>query len=190
MSPPACWQLPLDIRLEEVFQLTCSIGRPDRLLAVVRLDSTEKGPTFLTPEAFEAAEEIFEGRVLSKRFAYAWPGTELVGHDALVYVVAFEQSLAKKMSERGPLLFDWVHWPESRLPEDLCLYRKDSPWPFMYSVTHDRDGYLLCDETSFGLERCIELSPEVIEEFIPSGEPDFLRLGNRRDVSVISYPSS
>ena len=71
-----------------------------------------------------------------------WPGTELVGHTAVVHRFRFDFTSAEVLKESANRLYEWVQ-PER--PEDLCILRSDgSPW--LVSITHERWAHLMLTE--------------------------------------------
>ena len=89
----------------------------------------------------EAASQILEKlgpHLESKGRESAWPGTELLGHEATVYRFKLAPEARWGLATAAAGLFDWRQ-PDR--PEDLCLLRSDgSAW--LGSIAHERDAFL------------------------------------------------
>lgn len=131
------WILRRRARLTDVLTWSLQMHSVDRLLVTARLSK---------PFVQEVVDSIFGSRILQKKLAGRWPGTRLIGHQGVAYVIAFDDSLIQPMAAAGRLLFDWVHRHDPPLPEDLCLFRQGADWPVLVSVTHELDGWVFSDE--------------------------------------------
>jgi hypothetical protein len=150
------WDLPTATEIDLVFEWCARERHVDRLLLSARLDQDEKKPVLDKPSLDRFVASTFGNRLLERKLVRRWPGTQLIGHDGVVYVIAFDLSLIAPMRECGPRLSDWRHWRHDGkppLPEDPCLFRQGDDWPVLVSVTHERDAWVLserrppfCDE--------------------------------------------
>ena len=75
-----------------------------------------------------------------------WPGTELIGHFALVnyYPVSLEVTEIVKTAVEG--LYEWT---QPKCPEDICLLGHDDE-PTLTTISHEKDAW-------------VSLSPEAME---------------------------
>jgi hypothetical protein len=81
--------------------------------------------------------------LIESRRGREWPGTVLLGHDAMLYwhrVTARLQDCAKTLTSH---LFGWLH---PHLPEDPCFLRSSGE-PCLVTTSHERDAYLLLTES-------------------------------------------
>jgi hypothetical protein len=69
--------------------------------------------------------------------ASSWPGTELIGHTAVVYRYRLNADMVEQLALAADGLFDWV---EPRLPEDPSLLREDGT-AWLTTTAHERDAY-------------------------------------------------
>lgn len=157
-----CWSLAASVRLSDVARWCISNHGVDRLLVSTRFDRGATKRTLLVPEVSDSVERIFAGRIVTSVLATAWPGTELVDHCGLVYVIVFDEDLGKRMASVEDLICNWTQSHDPPLPEDLCLFRQAAKLPVVVSVTHEGEAWVLTDEavTLPGAERA----------FLPPGE--------------------
>lgn len=97
----------------------------------------------MEPRLEQTVTSLFGDRLLARKLARKWPGTELIGHDGMVFVIAFDSSLIDPMCELGEFLGDWLHSRASPLPEDPCLYKQGDDCPVLVSVTHEKEAWIL-----------------------------------------------
>jgi hypothetical protein len=90
-----------------------------------------------TANAIEAA---LRPDLESEKETREWPGTELIGHTAIVrrYRLSTDSVAILASAER---LYGWLA-PER--PEDLAFYREDSRC-WLASIAHERDAYVDVD---------------------------------------------
>lgn len=138
-----CWRLNKEVVLLSLLEWCLRKCSVDRLLVVNRCDSELPRRTPLYPESVRQTERIFSGNIIDNLFATAWPGSELIGHSALVYRIGFHSGVVNSMAEVSHSLWTWNHNHEPSLPEDLCLYRSGSRWPTLVTVTHEQDGWII-----------------------------------------------
>lgn len=74
--------------------------------------------------------------------AHEWPGTILLGDDALVHWHRVEPGVQRALQELASHLFEWVH---PALPEDPCFFRADGR-VLLVTTSHERDAYLTLTE--------------------------------------------
>lgn len=139
----SCWKLPMDVELEPLL-LWCVENRDvNRLLVTARFwrgaRGKREGPN---AKVVQAMESLFRGRILRRVLARKWPGTEVIGSEAIVFVIGFDAALMKPMVEAAPRLAEWTRWNDPPLPEDLCLYRQGDEWPALMSITHEGDAWV------------------------------------------------
>ena len=143
MTRMKCWEVPTRGDLEELLTWLVERIGVDRLILTTRLDQEADEVMLLSPQVLTAVDELFDGRILEKRLCSAWPGTELVNHKGLVFLIDFDSSLITPMINTGPHLEDWTEWNSPPLPEDICLFKKGQPWPTLVSVTHEGQAWIL-----------------------------------------------
>ena len=88
---------------------------------------------------------VFQGSVMERFSATAWPGTELIGHKGFVFVTRFDEALRRKIVTEEDNLWNWSHNRTPPLPEDLCAFREGEGYPSFVSVTHERKAWLLSE---------------------------------------------
>jgi hypothetical protein len=167
------WRLRRGARLAEVLAWCWQEHSVDRLLVSARLDSSRKQRVLSRPSIEGVIESIFGARVLEKRFASRWPGTQLIGHQGAVYIIEFDDSLIKPMATAGKLFFDWTQNHEPPLPEDLCLFRKGADWPALVSVTHEWDAWVFSEEAPTFCRRESRNFNSIIP-MVPDSQNDFV----------------
>jgi hypothetical protein len=140
------WVLRRGARLTDLLTWSLQMHSVDRLLVTARLTHDKKQQSLMKPSVEKAVDSIFGSRILEKKLVSRWPGTKLIGHQGVVYVIAFDDSLIRPMAAAGRLLFDWVHRHDPPLPEDICLFRQGADWPALVSVTHELDGWVFSEE--------------------------------------------
>lgn len=150
-----CWSLDSSVRFSTVSHWCLSNHQVDRLLVSTRLDQDAPKRGLLAPRVHGSIEQIFAGRIVTTLFATAWPGTELVDHCGLVYVIRFDEDLSMRIAAFQDCISKWTQWHEPPLPEDLCLFREGDELPVLVSVTHEGDAWLVTDRglTLEGVER-------------------------------------
>jgi hypothetical protein len=117
----------------------------DRLLVAARLDTDEVTPTLLSPGVDQQVQDLFGPSVLERRYAEEWPGTQLIGHQGVVWTVAYSERLFAPMIAAANLLRSWRHSHNPPLPEDICLFRQGDSLPVLVSVTHEEEAWLITD---------------------------------------------
>jgi hypothetical protein len=166
-----CWELPYQAQLAPVLEWCLENERVNRLLVAHRRDRALK--KFRCPQAVVWAEELFGKRILERRVATRWPGTEMLEANAMIQVIDFDERLVQPMVEAADGLFDWVGWPDPPLPEDLCLYRVGNSLPTLVSVTHEHDAWII-SEKDVSLDGVSKYRSTPENLMIPVGSPDFL----------------
>ena len=84
-----------------------------------------------------------------------WPGTELVGHKAMIYSFQSLPELSKILKEAANSLYSWVQPP---LPEDLCFLRSDNT-PLLITIAHEHCSSL--DITDREKEELEKVTPDL-----------------------------
>jgi hypothetical protein len=86
-----------------------------------------------------------EGSLLRKRSVASWPGTTLLGHEALMLEYRPDSAFVSAVLRASERLFQWQQ-PE--LPEDLGFMRaNDDPW--LVTIAHEGDAYLDLDDAEY-----------------------------------------
>lgn len=166
------WSLDHSTRIEPLLNWCLEHHAVDRLLLVSRLRQDRDEPILLVASVEEAIQHIFAPWVVDRRYASRWPGTKLMGHDALVTTIEFSEAAIAPMVAAAEFLRDWRHSHAPPLPEDLCLYRKGDVLPTLVSATHKQVAWLLT-ERDVGLHGA-EPDGSDPEEFIPPAERNFI----------------
>jgi hypothetical protein len=99
------------------------------------------------PGIDSAVRTVFGDRIIKSFWASGWPGTQLFANGR-VYVIRFDETVAKRMASLEDRLFAWDGSAERRLPEDLCVFRDGSRLPVLVSVTHEKDAWIISDKKS------------------------------------------
>ncbi|HEU4506848.1 MAG TPA: hypothetical protein VFR78_01330 [Pyrinomonadaceae bacterium] len=131
-----CWSVDLRVQSSEEL-LTWCLDREgvDRMLVVVR-----------SPRELERLPaRLFGTNVLEDFAASAWPGTELIGHSARVFVVKFDQSIAEVILRTQPDLRKWLHASNPPLPEDICLFDSNADSPTLITVSHEELCWIIAE---------------------------------------------
>jgi hypothetical protein len=167
------WALPPGIPLEHVLSWCLRERAVDRLLLAMRLQKDERGREVPEPEVEDLIDSLFGDKILMRKKARRWPGTELVGHEGVVFLVSFDSSLIEPMVQAGELLHDWRHGNRPRLPEDPCLFRAGDEWPVLVTVTHERDAWILSeDRPSLCFGEPFDFNPK--ELLVPTAAEGFI----------------
>jgi hypothetical protein len=88
-------------------------------------------------------ERLFGKSIVDKFFANAWPGTELIRHPGLVYIIALDSKAEEMLCNLESSLRNWHHNNTPPMPEDLCIFREGSGYPIFGSCTHEQDAWFL-----------------------------------------------
>ncbi len=75
--------------------------------------------------------------------ASGWPGTDLLGHTATVYKFKATAETLAFLAQRVDRLYAWR---QPDLPEDLCLLRAADGSPWLATIAHEADGFLMLSE--------------------------------------------
>lgn len=165
-----CWDVKPDVSLTELAALCLAYREVDRLLVTAR--SAVSSPDTLDEPGVENAVAKLFGEFLLERFwASAWPGTSLSNSASMIYVIAFDASVATRMSETEDRLASWNQWHRPPLPADLCLYRSGDKWPTLVSVTHEGEGWFgawLYDEAVAAAIGAPLSNPPLPEDLVPA----------------------
>jgi hypothetical protein len=172
-DPIKGWDLPIDSDLAVVFAWCLKERAVDRLLLTGRLGRGSKSEAAQKAEMEDLVTSLFGDKVLERKMARKWPGTELLQSRALVYRIRFDESLLQPMSEMGGRLSDWWEGDPPRLPGDPCLYREGDPWPVLVSVIHERDAWILSpNRPPFCSKEPFEFRPENL--MVPTAAEGFI----------------
>jgi len=169
------WGLPTSTPIRALFEWCSQAKGVDRLLLSARLEKESKEPILLEPEVENTVSSVFGDKVLARKLARKWPGTELIGHPGMVYEIAFVSSLIDRMERIGPRLADWQMSSRPPLPEDPCLFSSEAEWPVLVSVTHEGDAWILSEERPpFCSEDSFVFRPENL--LVPPASQGFLQV--------------
>lgn len=135
-----CWDVEPEASLSELAALCIAYREVDRLLVTAR-SAVSLPDTLDEPRVEGAVGNLFGDRLLESFWASAWPGTSLSNSASRIYVTAFGDDVAARMSETEDRLPSWNQWHDPPLPADLCLYRAGDEWPVLVSVTHQGEGW-------------------------------------------------
>lgn len=75
----------------------------------------------------------------------SWPGTTLL--EGVATVIRFELT-PKAISLLVACTSGLYDWQQPQLPEDLCLLRQSGE-PWLVSISHEHDGYVVLEEQEF-----------------------------------------
>lgn len=168
------WQLRPNAHVGPVMEWSLRERGVNRLLVSMMLSEAGSRRRPAKPQALQWALREFEGRILGAWATSTWPGVEYrVPEAGLVLEIDFDARLGDVMKGTGRRLADWSSQHDPPLPEDLCLYRAGDAVPAFYSLTHERQ-YWVVSERKPALRYWYE------EEFDPAaylvlvGRPRFL----------------
>lgn len=125
---------PDGVAYAELVELCCCLT--SKFILVVRDPQIDPGARIEQHLA-----RLSDHRVQSVR-ANEWPGTILLGHEALVHWHRVEPGVREALQEIASHLFEWVH---PAFPEDPCFFRADGS-ALLVTTSHERDAYLLLTE--------------------------------------------
>ena len=143
-----CWSLNLHLQpSRELLSWCLEQQSVDRMLVVVRMEQDDKTQAYSTPRNLEQLPRILFGtNVLEDFRASAWPGTELIGHPAHVFLVKFDESVAEVVLRTQPDLSKWRHVGNPPLPEDICLFNSSADTPTLVTVTHEELAWIIAEQ--------------------------------------------
>jgi hypothetical protein len=135
-----CWSInPQQSR--ELLTWCLRSQKVDRMLVVVRMEQ------HATPRELEqGVRRLFGKNLLDDFNATAWPGTELIGHPAHVFVVKVDELIADLIVRTQPDLTKWLHAGNPPLPEDICLFASGADAPALVSVTHEKLFWVIAEQ--------------------------------------------
>lgn len=165
-----CWDVEPDVSLAELAALCLAYREVDRLMVAAR-SAVSAPDTLDEPRVESAVAELFGEVLLESFWASAWPGTRLSNSASMIYVIAFDASVATRMSETEDRLPSWNQWHRPPLPADLCLYRSGDRWPTLVSVTHEGEGWFgawLYDEAVAAAIGAPPSKPPLPEDLVPA----------------------
>jgi hypothetical protein len=94
--------------------------------------------------------------LIKKSVESEWPGTKLLGNDAVVYNFKLNSETVEFLTYITSSLYSWL---QPNLPEDLCLLTDEGD-PWLVTISHEKDGYLrVSDEEK---ENIIKEIPELV----------------------------
>lgn len=168
--------MPISTPIRTLFKWCAEEKGADRLLLSARLEKESEEPVLVEPDVEAIVFRVFGDRILARKLASSWPGTELIGHAGMVYEIAFDLSLIEPMARVGGRLEDWRTSKDPHLPEDPCLFNHAAEWPVLLSVTHEREAWILaadrppfCTGNSFVFQPETLLIPPASQGFIDGG---------------------
>jgi hypothetical protein len=132
----------------ELVEFCCSVA--SKMILVVRDPEKDSGARIK-----EKLARLNEFHVEAVR-AREWPGTILMGHDALVYSYRVAPGLQQVLQELATRLLEWLH---PAAPEDLCFFRADGR-VILVTTSHEGDAYLMLTEPEF--QALKERAPHVV----------------------------
>lgn len=91
----------------------------------------------------------------------------------LVVELDFDRRLGATMERAGRRLSDWTAAHDPPLPEDLCFYRDGDDVPAFFSLTHEREYWLLSERRPH-LRTWFEEPFDPASYFVLVGRPRFL----------------
>lgn len=116
------------------------------MLVVVRMEQGKTG-SYRTPRELEQLPRtLFGNNVLEDFRASAWPGTELIGHPAHVFLISFDKQVAELVLRTQPDLRKWLHVSNPSLPEDICLFNSNAGTPALVTVSHEHLCWIIDDQ--------------------------------------------
>lgn len=142
------WKIDTSVTtLNELSSLCLLHDQVDRMLVALRLERSGNKWRHASDEAGDRVRRLFEPYILTSFQASAWPGTELIKHPGLVFVVKFDETVKDLMVKTEPNLNKWVHHGQPSLPEDICLFKATGSHPSLVSVTHEKRAWLITNKT-------------------------------------------
>lgn len=173
------WNLPEDIRVDDVLTWILRNEPVDTLMLVVRLDPEADNSRPSDPEAAETAVRLLGDNLREVQIATAWPDNALSQDSALIFVSDVDDALVKRLAREEPLLFEWLHAHEPPLPEDFCLFARGAARPVLVTNTHESDAWLLTEKEVDLPGVTLESEPIDWEKWLFDRDNYYLRDGRR-----------
>ena len=117
----------------------------NRVLMVVRQEKRKGLWQPIEVGIEERIGEVFGSDMLVSFLASEWPGTQLVGHPARVFIIKVSKRMREQLLGFECRLGSWTHNNSPPQPEDLCLFQEGSAFPALLSCTHEGDAWVLSD---------------------------------------------
>lgn len=134
------WEFSGDVDLDAVFEWAAQKASVSHMLLVCRnLKDTDRDKG--GDSIHQLTRDLLRDHLITTIKAGAWPGTELFGHQAVVFVARFDEQCAARMVATERQLFGWRHAHTPALPEDICLFRWGDQLPHFFSVTHENRAW-------------------------------------------------
>ena len=141
-----CWEADArEVSLSETVRWCLEHHGVDRMLVALRLEQVGNKWRYEEPKAAEFFESQFGPYILTKFQVAEWPGTKLIGHPGLVYVLAFNEEVKELVLRVQSSLAKWEDGEDPPLPEDICLFKESASHPVLVSRTHDLVAWLISD---------------------------------------------
>lgn len=131
-------------KLPDILRLAVACGA-DRLLVSGRPAIDAAGRASFPRGLEQNVARIFRGKLEREVSARAWPGTRLSKGKGRIFVVRFDDETIERIILAEPDLFSWTHQRSPPLPEDMCVFSSGAHYPFLVSVTHESDAWLLTE---------------------------------------------
>lgn len=82
-----------------------------------------------------------KGSLVAEARSSSWPGTTLIGHEALVLRFRADEGAVSVLARSAEGLYDWE---QPGRPEDLCFVRSDGT-AILTTIAHERDARIEID---------------------------------------------
>jgi hypothetical protein len=140
------WRIDLaKASLSQILPWCSRLQQANRLLMTVMMERA-RGQWRSTDRAVERwIRKNLGGALIEEFLALGWPGTLRTSTPNRVFIFRFDDELMEKIISTEPHLQGWVHNHRPGLPEDLCVFRAGAKLPALYSVTHERDAWVIRD---------------------------------------------
>lgn len=166
------WRLQPPLQLAPVVQWA-QTKRVDRVQMALLLQRDGSRVALEEPSSVHSLAPFLEPRLLAAWLSNSWPGIKYQ-EPLCGLVLEFEAAsdLLAAMVAIGPRFSDWHYGGRPALPEDLCFYRSGDALPAVFSVTHEREVYLL-DTSKPDLPVAWEGEFDPSELIVAVGRPSF-----------------
>jgi hypothetical protein len=164
LSQLICWEADAHAAsLSEIISWCLRHHAVDRMLVALRLHQVGNKWRYSDLAAGENLQSLFGKYILTGFQVSEWPGTQLFGPPAFVYVLTFNEDVKNIILNTQPSLTKWKRGENPPLPEDICLFKESDSNPILVTCTHEPYTWLITDKRP-DLQgfRKIKMSPEAL----------------------------
>lgn len=169
MTKSAVWAIKSgDVPMERLFTWCIEHEKVDRLLLILRMEKVDSKWVPMEPRSEAWVKSKLEDHILESLLVSGWPGTELIGHPARLYIVRFDKGISRIMVDTETDLSKWKDSRQPPLPEDMCLYADGAIFPVLITCTHENLGWLVTKQPVKlkGVERYRPKNPDLFKSLL------------------------